>query len=313
MHKISISADLPYHRDADLDAVFSMYRRAGLDGIDFSLCYFDEKHGYPQAFWTQEPAVIHSEIRRFKDALDRNGICVEQTHAPYPTLKLESGAEVYNEYTEIALHRSIECTALLGGKYVVIHPVHKPNTVLFEEELAANLAFYPKFIQDAKRFGITICLENMWGRRNGSGSCIFDSACADPHEACALIDRLNELAGEKVFAFCFDVGHANLCGKHMQNTIRLLGDRIVTLHIHDTDKTEDLHTLPYSQCVPGGPITDWQGMLWGLRDIGYRGFLNFEVDSAFQFFPAPTHEALCGLFAAIGRYFSTEITGVNKQ
>lgn len=307
MHKISIASGLHYYKNADIDAIFAMYRRAGLDGLDFSFCYFDPKHGYPENFWTQEPWLIENELRRFKEALERHGLAVEQTHAPYPTMKPEAGCEDYNAYTEAAIHKAIEYTAYLGGKYVVVHPVHKATTVLYEEELAYNLAFYPKFIETAKRFGVTICLENMWGRRNGSGSCIFDSACADPHEAKDLIDRLCEMAGEKRFAFCFDVGHANLCGKHMQNAIRLLGDRIVALHIHDTDKTEDLHTLPYSQCTTTGSITDWQGMLMGLSDIGYRGFLNFEVENAFRVFPSPTHEALCALFVSIGRYFSHEI------
>ncbi len=307
MRNISISSELHYPKNADLDSIFSMYRRAGLDGLDFSFCYFDEKHGYGADFWTRDDAVIRGEMTRFKEALDRHGLTVEQTHAPFPTVKLDVGAENYNAYTEIALHKSIEYTAFLGAKYAVIHPVHKPNTVLYEEELKINLEFYPKFIEDAKRFGITICLENMWGRRNGVGSCIFDSACADPHEACDLIDRLNEMAGEKIFAFCFDVGHANLCGKHMQNTIRLLGDRIAALHIHDTNKIEDLHTLPYSQCAPGGPITDWEGMLMGLFDIGYKGAINFEVEAAFKFFPSATHEALCGMLAAIGHYFAERI------
>ena len=77
----------------------------------------------------------------------------------------------------------------------------------------------------------------------------------------------------------------------------------------NTDKVDDLHTLPFTCITHGGlPVTDWEGMILGLRDIGYRGFINFEAQTAFRQFPKPTHPALCGMFAAIGRYFSDEIT-----
>lgn len=312
MHKISFSVLSPcYSPDADLDKLYGMYRAAGIDGLDFSFCAFTKKNGYEDFFFRKDMDELKSIFSRFKDALDRNGLVVNQTHTPFPTVKFtgeEQELAEYNAYLVDATHKCIELTAFLGGKYAIVHPVHFPNTVLEEEQKRLNMEFYPQFIEKAKKFGVKICLENMWGRRGGAGTCIFDSACADPREACEYIDELNAIAGEEIFAFCFDVGHANLCGKHMQNTIRRLGHRLQALHIHDTNKIDDNHTLPFSFCANGGaPITDWQGMLMGLRDIGYQGFINFESEVAFRCFPEPTHPALCGLFAAIGRYFSDEI------
>lgn len=311
MHKISLALLGSHYRpDTDLDQLYSIIRAAGIDGIDFSLeaGTFGAKNGYEDNFYKKDMAELKAIFARFKDALDRNGLVVNQTHTPFPTYKFGEGQEDYNAYLVEATHKCIELTAFLGGKYAIVHPAHSPNTVLYEEEKAANMAFYPQFIETAKKFGVKICLENMWGRRGGAGACIFDSACADPREACEYIDELNAIAGEEIFCFCFDVGHANLCGKHMQNTIRRLGHRLQTLHIHDTNKLEDVHTIPYSFCAPGGaPVTDWQGMLMGLRDIGYKGYLNFEAMNAFRCYPAPLHPALCGMFHAIGEYFSTEI------
>ena len=312
MHKISITV-LPQHYrpDADLDKIYSTLRAAGIDGIDFSFeaSTFGAKNGYEDWFFKKDMDELKTIFSRFKDALDRNGLVVNQTHTPFPTVKIVGdNLEEYNSYLVEATHKTIELTAFLGGKYAIVHPVHYPNTVLADEQKRLNMAFYPQFIETAKRCGVKICLENMWGRRS-SGTAIFDSACADPREACEYIDELNAMAGEEIFAFCFDAGHANLCGKHMQNTIRTLGHRLQTLHLHDTDKVNDLHTLPYTCIAPGGaPITDWQGMLWGLRDIGYRGFINFEASIAFRQFPEPTHPAVYALFAAVGRYFSNEIT-----
>ena len=311
MHKISIALlGSHYHPDTDLDQLYGMIHAAGIDGIDFSLesSTFNAKNGYVDSFYKKDMDELKSIFSRFKDALDRNGLVVAQTHGPFPTYKFEEGQEAYNAYLVEATKKCIELTAFLGGKYIVVHPAHAPNTVLYEEEKAVNMAFYPQFIETAKKFGVKICLENMWGRRGGAGTCIFDSACADPREACEYIDALNAIAGEEIFCFCFDVGHANLCGKHMQNTVRRLGSRLQTLHVHDTNKIDDVHTIPYSFCAPGGAtITDWQGFLMGLRDIGYDGFINFEAMIAFRTYPTPLHPALCNMFGAIGRYFSSEI------
>ena len=313
MHKISISILAQCYRpDADLDKIYGMLREAGIDGIDFSLeaSTFGVKNGYEDWFFKKDMSELKTILSRFKEALDRNGLVVNQTHTPFPTMKpVGDDVEEYNTYLVEATHKAIELTAFLGGKYAVVHPIHSPNTVLADEQKKLNMAFYPQFIETAKRFGVKICLENMWGRRNGNGTCIFDSACADPREACEYIDELNAIAGEEIFVFCFDAGHANLCGKHMQNTLRILGHRVQALHVHDTDKINDLHILPFSCVAPGGaPSTDWEGMAMGLRDIGYSGFINFEASVAFRQFPEPTHAALCGMFAAIGRYFSAEIS-----
>ena len=312
MHKISIAIPYTfYEKGIDLDKLYAMYRAAGIDGIDFSFesNTFGAKNGYEDMFFKKNIDELKAELLPFKEALARNGLVVNQTHTPFPTMKFSgAGFEDYNSYIIEATHKTIELTAFLGGKYAIVHPIHAANTILTEEQKRLNMEFYPQFIETAKRHGVKICLENMWGRRGGNGTCIFDSACADPREACEYIDELNAIAGEEIFAFCFDVGHANLCGKHMQNSIRLLGSRLQTLHIHDTNKIDDLHVLPYSCCVSGGaPVTDWQGMMLGLRDIGYQGYINFEATEAFRQFPAPTHPALCGMFAAIGNYFSSEI------
>ena len=59
------------------------------------------------------------------------------------------------------------------------------------------MKFYSQIMEDARKHGVTICLENMWNRRDGGA--IFDSACSDPYEACDYIDTLNDMAGEELF------------------------------------------------------------------------------------------------------------------
>lgn len=51
----------------------------------------------------------------------------------------------------------------------------------------------------------------MWGQ-DWITKKIYSAICSDIPEACVYIDKLNEIAGEKLFGFCLDTGHLNLLG-----------------------------------------------------------------------------------------------------
>ena len=89
------------------------------------------------------------------------------------------------------------------------------------------------------------------------------------------IDKLNAEAGGDMFGYCFDLGHANLVGANIREFVRALGDRLTVLHLHDNDAVTDQHLAPMTQ-----KKTDWEGLILGLRDINYRGAINFETFNA---------------------------------
>lgn len=309
MLKISVQNDILFNPGVENEDYYRMYRDAGIDGVDYSLFNQNEKNGYPaEIFRKSTDEIIETVIGPDKEKLDRYGLSVCQTHSPFPVYRL--GEDDQNKYRRIATERSIELTAYLGSKYVVVHPFHQIFLTTPAEQRKRNIDFYTQFIDLAKKNHVMICLENMWVSRNTN---IFESACEDPNEANDYIDTLNALAGEEIFGFCFDTGHATLCGRYMKNTLEVLGNRVKVLHIHDASKTSDLHTIPYALSSGTHPLTDWTGFIDGLRSINYRGAINFEGGNAFHVFPTPTHPALCSLFAAIGRYFSDEVTGENAN
>ncbi len=306
MHEISITNQHLFNLDADINSMLNDFKNAGIEGVDFSFDYmFSSDKSFGKNFFKKDIDELKTAMDVYKTAFKKYGISVVQTHAPFPSYSFKKGDEDFNEFMDKVTRKCIELTAYLGSKYIVIHPP-KANHILHDEERAVNISYYSKLIDDARRHGVTICLENMW--RYHSEARIIEDACANPYEACDYIDTLNDIAGEELFGFCFDVGHANICGRHMQNTLRILGKRVKVLHIHDTDGERDNHTVPYAFSSPSGmPLTDYEGFLAGLRDIGYEGALNFESCYAFNSFPKSTHPALYGLFKAIGDYFSAEI------
>ena len=315
MRKISVAASILHKSTTDIDAICAMYKANGIDGVDFGFDCYTAANGFREKFYSSQTIdELKAFFTPYKEAFERHGIAVVQTHPPFPTQKLTDSAnetkEEYNARALDATKKALELTAFFGCKYAVVHPVHGLIDIEYDEQKKANMKFYAQLMDDARRFGVTICLENMWNRRDGGA--IFDSACSDPYEACDYIDTLNDMAGEELFAFCFDVGHANLTGKNMRATLRQLGKRVKALHIHDTDKLEDKHTIPYAHIgTKGVSLTDYNGFLAGLRDIGYEGEISFEIGNAFKVFPVPTHPALCGLISSIGKYFENEISKKN--
>jgi sugar phosphate isomerase/epimerase len=312
MRKISIASSILHKASADIDAVCKMYKENGIDGVDFGFDCYTVANGHRDRFFSgQSMDELKAFFTPYKEAFERHGIEVVQTHPPFPTVKFVSNItsetiEEYNLRALDAVKKTIELTAFFGCKYAVVHPAHGVLDMDLDEQKKANMKYYSQLIDDARKFGVTICLENMWNRRDGGA--IVDSACSNPYEAVDYIDTLNDMAGEEIFAFCFDVGHANLTGKNIRNYLLTLGKRVKVLHIHDTDKLEDRHTLPYAYIgTKGASVTDYVVFLSGLRDIGYEGHISFEVGSAFRVFPKPTHPALCSLFSSIGKYFISEI------
>lgn len=303
MLKISIQSGRFARNNDELDGFLALVKAAGIDGVDFPLYAFQNKDN-PRFFDKPIDEIIEI-LRPLKEALERHGLAVCQTHSPFPTYKPDD--EDFNAYQVRAHRKCCDLSRYLECDLMVVHPAHHISMTP-EEQREESIKLYSALIEDAKRTGVTILLENMWARRGGAGSAIFDSACADADEAVDYIDTLNTMAGEELFGYCFDVGHASLCGKNMRNFLCTLGSRVKALHIHDTNRLDDTHTIPYSFCTTSGsPMTDWEGMLAGLGEIGYRGAINFEAATAFVTYPKPLYPALLHMFYAIGRYFSDEI------
>jgi sugar phosphate isomerase/epimerase len=102
-----------------------------------------------------------------------------------------------------------------------------------------------------------------------------------------LIDLIDEANRDNV-RICLDTGHAHWCNQtdwsqsphdpgpyppptpSVSEATRLIGDRLVTLHVHDSLGPEDGHR------VPGMGDIDWPEFFAALRDIRYPGVFMHE-------------------------------------
>ena len=158
-----------------------------------------------------------------------------------------------------------------------------------------NIERYSRLIPEAKKYGVTLCLENMFTAYRGK---IYSACCSDIDVACRYIDTLNEIAGQKCFGFCLDTGHLLLLGKDVKNAMVQLGDRIEAFHVHDNNGVNDQHLAPYMG------VLDWNRFVEGLRAIRYDKTLSFETFNIWNTIDKELCPEHMRLIAQAGRMFA---------
>lgn len=299
MMKVSLSTGALLRNYAP-DVAFGIMKAAGLDGVDLGMnldfSYDDIIKGrLTGTVYGKTEADIRAYFAPQAEALKAAGLDVCQAHAPYPLYTRDAET---NRFVWDTAAKAIMACRELNCPYLIVHPCFGDYDwrLSSEEQWQVNKEMYTYLLPYAREYGVGVCLENMFtGRRNR----IIGSVCSDMDEAVTYIDRLNDIAGEAVFSFCYDTGHAMLLGHDLTQDIIKLGSRLTTLHMHDNDALQDMHMPAY---MGRG---DWNAVLDGLKAIRYRGALNFEA--TLNPFPKQLWPQTLKLIADTGRLFEAEL------
>ena len=290
------------------DASFERIKNLGFSTVDVGLPGVPVTPEAPTSFYDKPLEEILEIYRPFKELADKHGISASQAHAPFPLWV--KGREDFNEYMIMVMEKVCAICHEIGCPAVVAHPITRSSK---EDEMKTNFEMYRKMMPAAKKYGVKLCLENLF---TGAGGRITAGACATVDEACMYIDTLNEEAGADVFGFCFDVGHANLLHANIRQYLQKLGKRLTVLHIHDNDGDYDLHLTPYTQIRYRGKCvtsTNWESFIEGLRDIGYDGALAFETFRVLEVTPPELWDGALRYIADIGNYFKNRIEAPKEE
>ncbi len=251
-----------------IDEGYQALRDAGITQCDFGMGRFFDKN--KPALLDGPMAALYAAAAPYRDGARKYGITVSQTHAPFPCW--EPGHDVMHERMITVTEKCIALTAFMDCRYCVVHPAYMPAAEERHspaEEWAINREFYTALIPALKKHRVVCCLENMIHKYQGQF--YMGAACSDAHMAAQWIDALNEIAGEELFGFCFDTGHAHVSRINPQHFLTVMGKRTKVLHVHDNAGGFDQHLAPYMGNI------NWDQVIRGLKDAGYEGEMFFET------------------------------------
>lgn len=283
---ISTETDSFARKFGDHDAI-KYLAKAGFDAFDYSMfAMLDKNITHP---------LIRDDYKEYAQSLrrtaDENNIICNQSHAPFPSYI--SADDKYNEIIIHAIIRAMEVSAILGAKIIIVHPITSGNPLQFKE---MNFEFYNNLLPYCKKFNIKIALENMWGW-DSQNKKVMPAPCSTGSEFCEYLDMLDK----DWFVACLDLGHGEMQGSGAVSSAELIyalgHDRLKALHVHDNDKINDSHSLPFI-----GKI-NWDEIMCALKAINYDGDFTFEADYFFNGFPPELYLSAAALMLDIGRYF----------
>jgi L-ribulose-5-phosphate 3-epimerase len=259
----------------------------GYDAADYSMFGMER----PDHFLNTPESEAH--IKNLRRVAGEIGIVFNQSHAPFPSYI--PGREDYNSHMSKALRRSIEITAALGAKIVIIHPITLPDS---DAQREANIRLYEDLRPVLREYKVRAALENMFGGRDNATGRLTLAACSDVLQFNEYLDLL----GYDEFTACLDLGHCGLVGFNAADMIRGLGhDRLGALHVHDNNFADDLHTLPYLHKL------DWPQICAALREINYAGEFTLEADSFIFRFPDALKPAASRFMSQVGHALTATI------
>jgi len=283
-----------------VDTSLDMFADAGFDAIDYSMFHPLDSE------WMNQPMGqmldFYRELRRKAEA---KGLPFRQMHAPFVDLYADD--EMYEKLFPYLVKSMYVCAAL-DARHIVVHPqIDRRNygNEYREESRRKIIDSYARLIPAAKEAGVMVCVENMYTLWPDSGdrAPMFLSSAEDLID---VVDELNGIAGEKLFGVCLDIGHANLYDNAAPRMIRILGDYITCLHIHDNDLQDDRHIMPYLG------YTDIDGTFRALREIGYQGDLTLECEFSIQNLPLTVVPHMLKVFESTGRHLMSIVQGEIK-
>lgn len=290
----------------DRDTALKTIAAAGFQALDGNIDHFLPgdaiRNGELQSIFSESEEACMEYVRPWLETAEKYGLKFGQLHAPFPTYV---NVPETDEYMLNVLIKSVAMAGALKCPHLIVHPafLRYDEALSPDEEWEINIKRYSALIPALKKHHVVCCLENMFTHYRGKGrpEKIIGACCSNPYEAVKYIDTLNEIAGEKCFAFCFDTGHALLLGADMRRTLNVLGHRVETLHIHDNNGINDQHLAPYMG------LMDWDATIAGLKDIGYSGNLSFETFNVINAFDDELMGECLRLICATGEMFYKRI------
>ena len=260
--KIGIVGGSFFDSGLEQGVICEKIKKIGYDGFDFSLC---GDWRTPRPIYSKQASEWRKAFSDTAKIIHDAGLEVLQTHATFATDFIEVGK--FSQECLDQFEKEIEPSAIMGSKYIVIHPINIAiSNTKKEQDFNINMEMYSKLIPILQKYDIKCCVENMFIFNTPEKK--FDATgCSTIEDMIKYIDSLNS----DRFVACLDTGHMNMLGISPAEAARKLGNRLEVLHCHDNFALHDDHS------AIGVGIIDWVDFAKALKDIDYKGAFSTEV------------------------------------
>lgn len=271
-----------FEEEFGLKKTMELFASVGYEALDFN-ADFEEYHtdAHDRAFY--------EELRSYADFC---GIEPAQSHAPYGS-SFKDEEKTKKRFSEIV--KAMEHMSWMKIPMIVVHPYKHLNykegsnrEILMEQ----NLAFFRRLIPYGEAYGIKIAIENI------------DKSITETAEG--MLELYHAL-NSPVITLCYDVGHSIISGQDTVAMLTALAPYIGCTHFHDSDGVTTSHTLPFY-----GEI-DWESVMRGFAQVGYRGNLSFEAGKFLRRVPPSLRAQGASYMASVGKYLVSRFEHYKKE
>ena len=224
---------------------------AGYTAVDIN----DTSHK-PEIFLKSEEEQ-YDFVKNAVDNIKNSGLVIGQCHAPH-TKSLWCISPEEHEANIVTIENCVKVASKLKIPYTIVHPIvyafnnsgDNPDKIW-----QINIDMLRRVTKYADN--TVVCLENMPGTagviRTGDD----------------MSQMLNDVGNEDLMV-CLDTGHLICQEGSFVEFFKAVGDRVMTTHIHDSIKGQDLHLLA------GIGQGNWQEFKDAIKQYNYKGNINSE-------------------------------------
>ena len=195
------------------------------------------------------------------------------------------------EFLDQMVLRSIDCAAILGVKWIVIHAgtdFEAARAVASSKQ--KNIEYFRPVLEYAAKQGVGVAIENLWDLNIAPKRRYTTTA----EELVDLVDTLHTEFDN--VGICWDCEHADIMKQEQGPALQLIGDRLKATHISDNAGIADDHILPFHGNM------EWLPFMRALSDIGYQGDFTYEIHRYTMHLPDALVPAALRYSIEVGNY-----------
>ena len=235
---------------------YNELKESGFSAVDFGMMNTESE------IYTLNQKESDALLIKERKRAEKAGIEIFQAHGPWRWPSRDCTEADRAERME-KMEISIRAASVLGCKNWVIHPLmpygeNDIKTFREKETRAINLEFLKRLLKTAKKYGITICLENLP---------FPDFSLSTPEKVLDIVNTIND----ENLRICLDTGHVNVLKLDLAEEAHRVKEKLQVLHVHDNIGNMDLHLLPYTGTIK------WRNFGNTLKEIGFKGVFSFET------------------------------------